>query len=250
MVLINSNLEENENFSFQKGTVVCIGFFDGLHKYHQKILRRAQKIAQKYDLDWGVITFSKKIRDYLRNKNIIIQSNHIKYDLISSSYKPNFILEIQVNDKTIATSKQEFINFLKDKVLVEKIIVGSDFTFGHKSSGNVSDLINVFKSENVIIYRRCEKYSTSNIKYYLKNGLIRKVRRQIKRDLEIEIINNSNKKNMFSIVDSNLELREGTYKIEIDNKKLKVQYINNFFKIDNLMHSKKYCIKILKFYKK
>ena len=58
--------------SKDKGSIILIGNFDGLHSGHQKLFNQAKKLKKKLNLKLGVITFDpipkmffiKKIKNY------------------------------------------------------------------------------------------------------------------------------------------------------------------------------------------
>jgi tRNA pseudouridine55 synthase len=176
MQIVDINLTENKPFLDEK-TIACIGFFDGIHKVHEKILRKAANIAKRKKLKLVVITFDKKIRDYLQHKNTAIQKNRLKYALIDRLVAPSFIFEIQVSTKVTKVSSAFFMSYIKNVLNVQRIVVGNDFRFGEKASGNINDLKNFFGARNVTVFRRRKKYSSSRIKELLQAKQYRQVKK-------------------------------------------------------------------------
>lgn len=48
--------------------VLALGFFDGVHLGHQRLITRAKKIAQKKDLPLVVLTFNRHPKEIYANK--------------------------------------------------------------------------------------------------------------------------------------------------------------------------------------
>jgi riboflavin kinase/FMN adenylyltransferase len=176
MQIVDINLTENKPFLDEK-TIACIGFFDGIHKVHEKILRKAANIAKRKKLKLVVITFDKKIRDFLQQKNTTIQKNRLKYALIDRLVAPSFVFEIQVSTKVTKVSSAFFMSYIKNVLNVQRIVVGNDFRFGEKASGNINDLKNFFGARNVTVFRRRKKYSSSRIKELLQAKQYRQVKK-------------------------------------------------------------------------
>ena len=69
-----SNLKIYNNFNLKrtdKGSIILIGNFDGLHRGHQKLFNKAKSFKKKFKLKVGVITFDpipkmffKKLHNY------------------------------------------------------------------------------------------------------------------------------------------------------------------------------------------
>lgn len=166
MEIIKTHLLKNDNFNIDKSNIITIGFFDGIHKMHKKILKKTKKIAKKNKGYFSVITFSKKIRNFLKNENGQIFSRKKNYQLIESKFQPDFIFEIQTDLQVIHQSKLTFMMYLKNVLHVEKIVIGSDFKFGYKALGTTEDLIHFFGNENIYLFKRNNRYSSSKL---LKN---------------------------------------------------------------------------------
>ncbi|ARU91925.1 bifunctional riboflavin kinase/FMN adenylyltransferase [Spiroplasma clarkii] len=161
-------LERADPVKLKKSNVVTIGFFDGLHKMHKKILFKTKKLAKKNNCLFSVVTFSQKIRNFLNKTEEHILTRLENYQLITQTFEPDYIFEIQTNMKTITKSKLYFMKYLREKLMVEKIVVGSDFRFGDRASGTILDLIDFFGKKNVIIFKRNHKYASSKLLGALK----------------------------------------------------------------------------------
>lgn len=163
MVIEKIFLEKSDQVVLKKSSVATIGFFDGVHKMHQKILKKTKKIAKKNNCNFTIVTFSQKIRNFLTKNEEHILTRLENYQLLEAIFNPDYIFEIQTSMQTIKKSKLAFMKYLKEKLLIEKVVVGSDFRFGEKASGDINDLMDFFGKKNVIIFKRDENYSSSKI---------------------------------------------------------------------------------------
>jgi FAD synthase len=77
-----------------------------------------------------------------------------------------------------------FMTWLKEVIKVEKIVEGSDFTFGKNKEGKVSDLKTFFGKKNVIILRRLNTVSSTKIRRYLADGKIKKAQKNLLKPLK------------------------------------------------------------------
>ncbi|QEH61735.1 riboflavin kinase / FMN adenylyltransferase [Spiroplasma chinense] len=233
MLKKNLYIVENEFKQDKKPYVVCIGFFDGLHKIHNEIIEKTKEIAEEQNEAWSVITFSEKVTDYLNNVNNNIQSKVIKYKLIESRFNPNYLFEIQVNESTTKKTKEEFINYLKNTLCVQKIVVGSDFKFGFKGLGTVEDLKEAFGEENVIIFERDLHYSTTELKELLENGQVEVLNQRIGTNFKLFAKKNPfDGDESFGVIDMYSKIQNGNYEVLVDGTKRIAQFENNkiFFK--------------------
>ncbi|AKU79585.1 hypothetical protein [Spiroplasma turonicum] len=234
MIIINSNLNLSEKINLiDTNTVACIGFFDGIHKLHKKIMNKTKTISKKQNIKWVLITFSSKVDQFLKGIDLSVYNSDIKYKLIESLYNPDFLIEVNIDYKTISTSKEDFCKYLKTILNVKYIVVGQDFKFGKNRLGDVKYLIKYFGRKNIISFKRNKKYSTSYIRYLLINGKIKKINKIIGYNFPIIIKYLNNK---FIIKSTKLVFKDGFYILKIKNLEYLVNFKNNeiFFKQTDL----------------
>ena len=59
---------------------------------------------------------------------------------ILKSYNVDEVIEIELNEIISKYSPEQFIKLLVDDYIAKNIVVGYNFTFGHKASGNINTL--------------------------------------------------------------------------------------------------------------
>ncbi len=126
----------------EKGSCIAIGNFDGIHIGHDALIRRMIELSQETNEDSIIITF-KFARNDLKKSSYnmkYINSRNIKMELLKS-YSVTEVAEIVLDDVISKYSPEQFIKeILIDEYNAKNIVVGYNFTFGHKASGNVNTL--------------------------------------------------------------------------------------------------------------
>jgi riboflavin kinase/FMN adenylyltransferase len=178
----------------QKGSIILIGNFDGLHIGHQKLFTQARKYKKKYSLKIGVLTFEPMPKMYFnRNiKNFRISNQRQKIDLLNK-LNVDFIIVKKFNKVFSKTKSVDFIKkILKKKLNAKFIFVSNNFRFGNRREGDVSQLI---EYEDICNYRivkpkpllnKKKIVSSSLIRKYLEKGKLDKVYKLLNRNWSIE----------------------------------------------------------------
>lgn len=126
----------------KNGSCIAIGNFDGIHIGHDVLIRRMIELSHETNQDSIIITF-KFVKTDLRKSNYnikYINSRNIKLELLKS-YSVTEVVEIELDDVVSKYSPEQFIQeMLIEKYNAKNIVVGYNFTFGHKASGNINTL--------------------------------------------------------------------------------------------------------------
>jgi riboflavin kinase/FMN adenylyltransferase len=123
----------------QRPSVISVGNFDGLHLGHQKIIRSLVAEARNSDLRAAVITFDPHPMKVLRPNAApaLIESLEQRLSgLEKLGLDAALVLKFDVDLARV--SAEDFIRrILMETVQARKILVGSNFRFGHKHAGDV-----------------------------------------------------------------------------------------------------------------
>ena len=113
---------------YNKGSVITIGNFDGVHLGHQAILKKLTDISKKENLKSIVISFDLSI-----NKTDLLLSTEKEKIEFLSDFALDEIFILKVDKKLISTSADEFFeNILIEQLNVKHIVVGYDAAFGKR----------------------------------------------------------------------------------------------------------------------
>jgi riboflavin kinase/FMN adenylyltransferase len=133
---------------------VTIGVFDGVHRGHQALIRRTVEAAAERGVPSVVLTFDPHPSEVIRPGSHPAQLTTLrrKAELVESlgidvfSVLP-FTLELS------RLTADEFVHeVLVDKLHAAAVIVGENFTFGHKAAGDVSLLRRLGKRFGFVAY--------------------------------------------------------------------------------------------------
>ncbi|REE94466.1 riboflavin kinase/FMN adenylyltransferase [Paenibacillus taihuensis] len=121
---------------------LAIGHFDGVHRGHQNVIRRAVESAKASGLQSAVMTF------HPHPKEVLGQSGQYAVCLTPLEDKVERFRRLGVNVVYIVTfdltfagvSPEDFVNEVLRPLRVKKAIVGFDFTFGAKGAGKPETL--------------------------------------------------------------------------------------------------------------
>ena len=142
----------NNAKKFTKLSTIIIGNFDGVHLGHQKIIKKCSQIALSNR--FGILTFDPHPRDYFKRNQIPFKltSKEQKYKMIKR-LNVNFLVELKFDKSIEILSPEQFVkSIIFDKLGVKQIIVGNDFCFGHKRSGNVNFLKTLGEKYNINVF--------------------------------------------------------------------------------------------------
>jgi len=186
-----------KNFNIKlkdRGSIILIGNFDGVHLGHQKLFNLAQNFKKKFSLKIGVLTFEPMPKMFFNNnlKNFRISSQKQKIDLLKK-LKVDFVITKKFDKIFSKTKSTNFIKkILNNKLKAKFIFVSNNFRFGNKREGNVKQLI---KNESLYKYKIIKPkplkknkrvISSSLIRNLLKNGKLKQANKYLDREWSIE----------------------------------------------------------------
>jgi riboflavin kinase/FMN adenylyltransferase len=123
----------------QDRSAISVGNFDGLHLGHQKIIRSLVAEARNSDLRAAVITFDPHPMKVLRPESAP-QLIETLTQRLSGLEKLGLdaALVLKFDAKLARVSAEDFVRqILLETARSQKILVGSNFRFGHKHAGDV-----------------------------------------------------------------------------------------------------------------
>jgi riboflavin kinase/FMN adenylyltransferase len=120
--------------------VVAIGVFDGVHRGHQEILNRAKEIA-----DGGsviALTFDPHPATVFAPerapKLLVTLSDRV---VLLKIHNADQVAVIKFDAKFASMSPEDFVeNVLINQLQATDVVVGENFTYGHKAQGNIGSL--------------------------------------------------------------------------------------------------------------
>ena len=123
------------------GSVVLIGVFDGVHKGHQLLLNRAKEIAGGRNS--VALTFDPHPMQVLAPDRAptLLTTLADRVELLKI-HNADQVAGLKFNEKFAAMAPEDFVkDVLVSQLSASTIIVGKNFTYGHKAAGNVESLM-------------------------------------------------------------------------------------------------------------
>jgi riboflavin kinase/FMN adenylyltransferase len=121
------------------GCVATIGVFDGVHRGHQRVVARAEQVAEERNLPLVVITFDPHPDEVIRpgSHPPFLTTPRRQAELLAGmGADAVFVLPFSVEFSQL--SPDEFVRIvLSDRLHAAAVVVGEDFRFGRKAAGDV-----------------------------------------------------------------------------------------------------------------
>jgi riboflavin kinase / FMN adenylyltransferase len=118
---------------------VTIGFFDGVHRGHQAVIRRTVEVAGQHGRDAVAVTFDRHPLETLSPNKApqLLTTLDRKAELIER-LGVDRLLVLGFTEELSRWTPEEFVKrVLADALRAEHVVVGTNFTFGHKAMGNL-----------------------------------------------------------------------------------------------------------------
>ncbi|MDO4686792.1 MAG: bifunctional riboflavin kinase/FAD synthetase [Corynebacterium sp.] len=134
-------------------SVVTIGVFDGVHRGHRALIGEARATADKLGVPCVVMTFDPHPLAVLRPDRMppMLGNLRDRADL-AEDLGVDSMLAIQFTPELAAQTPEEFFtNVLQNCLHAAAVIVGDNFTFGHRASGTTETLIELGERHGVSV---------------------------------------------------------------------------------------------------
>ena len=130
------------NAQFEKGCVLTIGNFDGVHLGHQALLRRLSLLAQAHGLPSALLLFEPHPVELLAPHAAPARLTRFREKMQLLMRQPvEHVVCAPFNQQLAQMNAEDFIQQVLCKTLqVRHLLVGDDFRFGHQGAGDFTTL--------------------------------------------------------------------------------------------------------------
>ena len=129
------------SIAIDRGTVVTIGAYDGVHRGHRAVLRLVHDLAAARGLDAAVVTFDKHPAQVVRPESApqLLTSLEQKQELLGATNLVDHMVVLTFDAARSQETAEGFVNDVLIGILRAKVVVvGADFHFGYRRMGNVA----------------------------------------------------------------------------------------------------------------
>jgi riboflavin kinase/FMN adenylyltransferase len=132
-----------------RGSVVSIGNFDGLHRGHQALIERLHALSAQHGLPSTVLMFEPMPREYFAGDAAPPRIDSLRSKLRGlEALGIDRVLCLRFDARLAAMSGEDFIRrVLLDGLDTRAVIVGDDFRYGYKRSGDLALLQKIGAAE-------------------------------------------------------------------------------------------------------
>jgi riboflavin kinase/FMN adenylyltransferase len=166
--------------------VVVIGVFDGVHKGHQQLLNRAKEIADGRSI--VALTFDPHPTTvFAPDKAPTMLTTLADRVELLKIHNADQVAVMKFNEKFASMSPEDFVStVLVNQLHASAVIVGKNFTYGHKAAGNVETLTKAGVAHNFTVDAQELKsdssvISSSRIRALVTEGKVEEARELLSR---------------------------------------------------------------------
>lgn len=227
----------------KRDLVVAIGQFDGFHLAHQVLLDKVLEIGHNNNYLTGIITFNPHPDFILKKTNECTYLTSIMDKAkILAHLGFDYMIIVNFNEKVASTLPQEFVDNYLLSIHVKEVVVGFDFRFGCKGSGQAKMITSL--SHNQIkttiideIKYHDEKLGTTLIKKLLALGNVDLVTKVLGRPYCIEgkVVSGRQIGRTINLPTANIQfsntsvrIKTGVYGVIVEHKKHRYLGLANF----------------------
>ena len=219
-----------------KNTSIALGFFDGIHNAHKKVLSSAISYSKKLGTQSAVITFKNHPVEILWNVKPEFITTYEERTEILKNMGFDIIIMADFTKELALTNAENYYKNIISKFNPKSISVGFNFKFGANQSGDINFLEQKAQKDNFIldvtqnIKSKNEIISSTLIRNTIKQGNMKKVKELLGYNYKIKskVLKGANRGEKLNYKTANLLIPDkkvipayGVYKgiISIENKK-------------------------------
>ena len=154
---------------------IALGYFDGIHQAHQRVIQQAVTYATTHQLKSAVLTFATNPNVFLkkRTQETLLTPLPEKIRLLTE-LGVDYLIIVPFNQTVASLAPADFIQKILVPLRVRHVVTGFDFRFGYKGQGDVRVLA-AYPTQfslDVVMKRELEgeKIGTTEIRTYLAKG--------------------------------------------------------------------------------
>jgi riboflavin kinase/FMN adenylyltransferase len=154
---------------------MALGYFDGIHLGHRKVINKAKEVAEKNGWKSAVMTFDP-------HPSVVLSQHHKEIELITpldekkeivKNMGIDYFVVVRFTSDFASLEPQEFVNQYIAGLNVHHVVAGFDFTYGRFGKGTMETLP-IF-ADGRFTYTTIEKLTDSSLQEKVSSTMIRKL---------------------------------------------------------------------------
>jgi len=173
---------ENVKNQLDSPLVLAIGYFDGIHLGHQKVISTAKDLAKKYGFKSAVMTFDPAPKAVLSKNPDAIKYITLLEDKIEviRNIGIDYLFIVPFTKEFASLSPETFVDDYIRGLGVKHVVAGFDFTYGKFGKGNMETLESSSHGDYLVttvgkIAKSNEKISSTSIREMIQSGKVEEV---------------------------------------------------------------------------
>ncbi|UOQ92079.1 FAD synthetase family protein [Halobacillus shinanisalinarum] len=172
--------------------VMALGFFDGVHLGHQKIIKTAKKLADEKNLMLAVMTFSQHPSSVIKKGKVI--TNYItplsEKTEVFEQLGVDLLYVIDFTKEVAKIPHDQFVDDYLCGLNCEHVVAGFDYKYGFKGKGDMEQLpIDSAGRFGVTTAAKLEKHeqkvSSTLLRELISSGRVEQIQEYLGRSYEI-----------------------------------------------------------------
>lgn len=144
-------IELNDDYRNTEKIAIALGNFDGIHIGHQNLIKRMIEISKINNLIPSVLIFENHTKSVTSNTFPSLLSNNEQKLYILNKLGVENVYLMKFSENVMKLSPHEFINkILIDKLNCKSVVVGYNYKFGYKASGDTDTLKTICSEKGII----------------------------------------------------------------------------------------------------
>ncbi len=121
--------------------VACIGYFDGLHKGHQELLKETVRLGEEMNCETAIITFEPDPWVVIKGDTNVQHISTMRQRInMSIKLGMHNIVLLQFTKEMSELSPADFLEKILGSLNIKALVCGFDFHFAYKGSGDIAFL--------------------------------------------------------------------------------------------------------------
>ena len=116
--------------------VIALGFFDGVHRGHQALLKCAVERAEELGMTPAVFTFDRSPKEFVSGVPVpLITAPEERRETVRRFFPIEEVFVVPFDEKMMTMNWVDFVLMLAQKYHAGHLVAGHDFRFGHRNAG-------------------------------------------------------------------------------------------------------------------